>query len=117
MQVWVFDMNGFFVETTEVEKIEENMTTIPIGNVAYIKPKWNGIAWEEGATAEEIEEWKQSQQIDICPKPTAEERIAQLEVDKEALAQNVYALAEVLEALLGGEEDGQEEPITEDTAG
>ena len=38
-------------------------------------------------------------------------------VDKEALAQNVYALAEVLEALLGGEEDGQEEPITEDTEG
>ena len=57
-------------------------------------------------------------QIDICPKPTAEERIAQLEADKEALAQNVYALAEVLEALLvGGEEDGQEEPITENTEG
>ena len=58
-----------------------------------------------------------TKQIDICPKPTAEERIAQLEADKEALAQNVYALAEVLEALLGGEEDGQEEPITEDTEG
>lgn len=55
--------------------------------------------------------------IDICDEPTAEERIAQLEADKEALAQNVYALAEVLEALLGGEEDGQEEHITEDTEG
>lgn len=58
-----------------------------------------------------------NKQIDICPKPTEEERITQLEADKEALAQNVYMLAEVLEALLGGEEDGQEELITEDTEG
>ena len=59
---------------------------------------------------------EEEKQIDICDEPTAEERITQLEADKEALAQNVYMLAEVLEALLGGEEDGQEESITEDTA-
>lgn len=63
-----------------------------------------------------VGEEPKNKQIDICDEPTAEERITQLEADKEALAQNVYMLAEVLEALLGGEEDGQEESITEDTA-
>ena len=67
-------------------------------------------------TVSKLEE-DRKKQIDICPEPTAEERIAQLEQDKEALAQNVYALAEVLEALIGGEEDGQEESATENTEG
>lgn len=68
------------------------------------KPHWNGTEWED---------LEPPKQIDICSEPTAEERITHLEADKEALAQNVYALAEVLEELLGGDENGQEEPITE----
>lgn len=73
-----------------------------------------------GETAEEVYKRylaSKENKIDICDEPTEEERITQLEADKEALAQNVYMLAEVLEALLGGEEDGQEEHVTEDTAG
>lgn len=82
---------------------EDNLLFLPEGELAAqdVYKKW-------------LE--NRGKQIDICDEPTAEERITQLEADKEALAQNVYMLAEVLEALLGGEEDGQEESITEDTA-
>lgn len=118
IQVWLIDKDGYFTGDTDmVDNVESYMVTKPY-TVGYIKGYWNGSDWEEGATQEEIEEWNKTNKIDICPKPTAEERITQLEADKEALAQNVYMLAEVLEALLvGGEEDGQEESITEDTAG
>ena len=115
IQIWKIDENNFFTgESYFVEEVKENHVTTPI-LVGYIKPFWTGLDWTEGATEEEIEQFK-DKQIDICDEPTAEERITQLEADKEALAQNVYMLAEVLEALLGGEEEGQEESITEDTA-
>ena len=67
-------------------------------------------------TAEEVyKDYLKRKQIDICPEPTAEEKIAQLEQDKEALAENVYALAEIIEALIGGETDGQASTVTETT--
>lgn len=115
IQVWLTDRQGFYQgESTFVEELLENMTTEPL-LIGYVKPKLVGGLWIEGATEEEITEWKQSQQIDICPEPTAEEKIAQLEQDKEALAENVYALAEIIEALIGGETDGQASTVTETT--
>lgn len=67
-----------------------------------------------GKTPQQVYE-EYIKQIDICPEPTAEEKIAQLEQDKEALAENVYALAEIIEALIGGETDGQASTVTETT--
>ena len=49
------------------------------------KPKWNGTTWEESATAEEIEAWRQehfgheSEVPPVNPGPTMSERIAALE--------------------------------------
>lgn len=65
-------------------------------------------------TAEQVYQ-RTLKQIDICTEPTAEERIKQLEQDKGDLAANVYMLAEIIETLLGGVEDGQEGTTTEVT--
>lgn len=113
IQAILLDAQGFYLHPIVVEKLERNMTDV-IPSTGYVKAQFVNGKWQEGATEKEIADLEE--QIDICDEPTAEERITQLEADKEALAQNVYMLAEVLEALLGGEEDGQEESITEDTA-
>lgn len=115
IQVWLFDENNIFTGVTKVVKeVVENMTDIPL-LVGYIKPLFNGIRWEEGATAEEIEQWKEANKIDICPKPTTEERVLKLEEEKSILAENVYQLASILEIMLGGTESGQTETTTTDT--
>ncbi|MBE6021685.1 MAG: hypothetical protein E7231_00465 [Cellulosilyticum sp.] len=69
------------------------------------------------ATEEQYRFWLiQQEQIDICPEPTAEERIVKLEEEKAILAENVYELASILEFMLGGTEDGQSSTTTETTA-
>lgn len=52
-------------------------------------------------------------QIDNCSEPTDKERIVKLEIDKVALAENVYMLAEIIESLIGGTEDGQSNTTAE----
>lgn len=103
VQVWLLDKLGFFTgESVFVEKIEENMTTEPL-LIGYVRAKWTGEEWVEGATEEEIKEWQDTQQIDICTVPTDQERITKLEEEKSILAENVYQLASIIEAMLGGE--------------
>lgn len=115
IQVWLIDENGFYInESKFVEKLEEGMTDIPL-LVGYVKSKFVNGEWIEGATEKEIEKWKDSQQIDICPEPTDKERITKLEEEKSILAENVYQLASILEIMLGGTEDGQTEATTTDT--
>lgn len=65
IQAWVYDDKGFFINTILTETLTDNMTTVPF-SIGYIKPKFNGTDWVEGATAEEIEAWKQENKIDIC---------------------------------------------------
>lgn len=79
MQVWIIDKNGFYAgESKFVQEVTDLMTTVPL-LVGYVKPKFNGTEWTEGATEEEVEAWKQSQQIDICiPPPTNEDLHNQL---------------------------------------
>lgn len=60
-QVWLLDEDGFYLwKNIFVEEVGDNMTIQPL-LVGYIKPKWNGSEWEEGATEQEILEWKQLQ--------------------------------------------------------
>ncbi|WP_315970296.1 hypothetical protein [Clostridium botulinum] len=46
-------------------KITEDMQIVDIPNKTYIKPKWTGIEWIEGATEEELKEWEEKNK----PKP------------------------------------------------
>lgn len=63
-QVWLLDKNNFFTgDSIFVKEVEESMTTIPL-LVGYIKPKWTGNEWIEGATEEEIQIWEEIQQSD-----------------------------------------------------
>lgn len=58
IQVWLLDENNFFTgESVFVDEVTENMTTEPL-LIGYVKAKWTGKEWIEGATDEEIEEWK-----------------------------------------------------------
>ena len=67
IQIWKIDENNFFTgESYFVEEVKENHVTTPI-LVGYIKPFWTGLDWTEGATEEEIEQFK-DKQIDICPE-------------------------------------------------
>lgn len=78
MQVWKIDNNKFytgdsyFVDTPSEDEI---VTPILIG---YVKAKWTGLEWIEGATYQEIQEWKDSQVVEKI-LPTQEERIDMLE--------------------------------------
>lgn len=115
--VWLIDKNNFYTgEIEEVESPNEYQITKPY-LFGYVKGKWDKELqeWVEGATEEEIKEWEQSQRIDICPKPTTEERVLKLEEEKSILAENVYQLASILEIMLGGTESGQTETTTTDT--
>lgn len=89
----------------------------PYDNGIVIETDIEDLVWNyklvDGQLVEITEEEKQ---IDICTEPTTEERITQLEADKATLAENVYMLAEIIESLIGGTEDGQSSTTTETTA-
>ena len=59
IQVWKIDDNSFFTgESIFIE--EENLTSLDIiegFSIGYIKAKWTGKEWVEGATTEEITAW------------------------------------------------------------
>ena len=84
----------------------------------------NGIIIDTDKSPEELfgkfkyehEKLIECEQIDICPEPTDKERITQLESEKAILAENVYQLATILEAMIGGTKDGQSSTTTNATA-
>ena len=63
----------------------ERLLDAPAPGGPFCKPRWTGTAWEESATAEEIESWKkenfghESEMPPVNPGPTMSERIAALE--------------------------------------
>lgn len=67
IQVCLIDENGFYTgESKFVDEVTEGMTTVPY-LVGHIKGKLVNGEWTEGATEEEIAEWKISQeQTKIC---------------------------------------------------
>ena len=99
MQVWLMDNKGYYMNVTKnVDKVGENMTDTPL-MVGYIKPYFNGTEWEEGATEEEIQAWKDSQQIDICPedKPKTNEELTN---ENKILNEAVTELTELVSMLM-----------------
>lgn len=64
MQVFIYDENGFYLDSKFVNELGKNMTTEPI-LVGRIKPKYDTKLneWVEGATEEEILEWKNKQPV------------------------------------------------------
>lgn len=87
-QVWLLDEDGFFTGVSKfVEEVETNMAIQPL-LVGYVKPKWTGREWIEGATDEEIQEWKNSLPKMPAPVKTNEE----LEHENKLLKAQVQAL-------------------------
>lgn len=81
MQVWLLDVNKFWTgECDFVKEVLENHATKNV-SVGKVKPKWDRDLqdWIEGATEEEIQEWKDAQQIDNCPSKTTEEKVEELD--------------------------------------
>ena len=78
VQVWLVDIYGFYTgEDAWVEEPKKNEITEPY-LIGYVKGKWDGEKWVEGATEEEILEWEEQDKIDIC-EPTDRERMEQIE--------------------------------------
>ena len=80
MQVWCYDKNMIFTESIFIDEIAENMTTVSPNGLGLYCKKWDfkNKKWVEGWTEEEIQSWKQSQQIDICPVKTTEQKLGEL---------------------------------------
>ncbi len=66
--------NNILFSDIEIE-ITEDMQIVDIPNKTYIKPKWTGIEWTEGATEEEIKEYEEENKPK--PKETTETEILQ----------------------------------------
>lgn len=90
MQVWKIDENGFFTgESYFAENPSSNEIKIPI-IAGYVRTKFNGTEWIEGATQGEILVWELENKIE--PQPT-ELEILKLEQAK--------ANAEIIELMIG----------------
>lgn len=99
IQVWLLDENNFYkCESIFVKEVKENMTTVPL-LVGYVKPKFTGNEWVEGATTEEIQEYK-ANKIDNCSPVPA---LADLVLDANKTRTRLDAVENaILELLLKG---------------
>ncbi|NFA44012.1 hypothetical protein EXM65_15910 [Clostridium botulinum] len=69
----IINKDGFIIENCvlfidnipQYFEITEDMQIVDMPNKTYIKPKWTGIEWVEGATEEEIKEYEENNK----PKP------------------------------------------------
>ena len=88
IQVFIYDENGFYIDSKFTEELGENMTVKPI-LIGRVKPKFDKEAdeWVEGATEEEIKEWEANQ-----PKPQPSET--------EKLKQELLTVQEALDFIL-----------------
>lgn len=81
----------------------ERLLNAPVPGGTLCKPRWTGTAWEESATAEEIDTWKkenfghEAEKPPVNPGPTTSERIAALEkqlTDAQMAMVEIYEQAE-----------------------
>lgn len=93
MQVWKIDTANFYVgESYFVEEPSTNEITTPI-TIGYVKPRWNGVDWFEGANVNEIQAWKDSELV--VTEPT------ELELLQEQIETSNQAITE-LSMIIGG---------------
>lgn len=89
IQVWLLDEDNYFTGISDfVEEVGDNMTTEPL-LIGYVKAKWTGREWIEGATDDEIKAWEESQPKPPTPVKTNEE----LEAENKLLKAQVGALS------------------------
>ncbi len=87
-----------FLEPSGVENIQyytlgENESLLDVKPpTEYVRAKWNGTDWEEGATPEEIEQWEKDHPAPPTPGPS----------ETELLREQVAALQEQINILTGG---------------
>ena len=75
IQVWKIDKDGYFTGESDF-LYERDLTQFDITEaitVGYIKAKWNGSKWIEGATEEEIRQFKE--EMSKPPEPTEIDRL------------------------------------------
>lgn len=81
------DEDGFYVEDVLFDAgiipVDEDIVLEVVPEGLY-RPRWDGTAWVEGLTQQEIDELQNQPQ-----EPTDAEKIAQLEADKAALQSEV----------------------------
>lgn len=99
IQVWCYDNNNIFTESKMVEEIHDFMTTTPIGNVGFYKPKWDGNEWIESATGDEIKIWKEENKV--IQEPSENEMlISNLLLDNAELKNKATELEELTSTLM-----------------
>lgn len=78
IQVWKIDNEGYFTgESDFKEEKEVNKFDVTEAiDIGYIKAKWNGSKWIEGATEEEIRQFKE--EISKPPEPTEFDKLKEL---------------------------------------
>ncbi|MBC8531760.1 hypothetical protein [Gehongia tenuis] len=69
----------------------------------YVRPRWNGTQWIEGATAEEIAEWEAAHPVPGSEGPTLVDRVADIE---DALAEIVFGPGETGDSTVPKSEGG-----------
>lgn len=96
MKYYKIDTNGFYEEDVITDKEIKDNTLISIKyKGGFYKPLWNGSAWVEGATEEEIKAWEENK-----PMENKEENlIDKLILDNINMQMQIDSL---IEASLGG---------------
>jgi hypothetical protein len=54
------DKNGYFISNYTPENVQEGWVMVDAYNGNFIKPKWDGNEWVEGASVQDIAQWKAS---------------------------------------------------------
>ncbi len=78
IQVWKIDNEGYFTGESDFKE-ERELTQFDVTeaiDVGYIKPRWNGSKWIEGATDEEIRQF--AEEILKPQEPTEFEKLKEL---------------------------------------
>lgn len=78
IQVWKVDNEGYFTGESDFKEEKElnQFDIIEEITVGYIKARWNGSKWIEGATEEEIRQFKE--EMSKPPEPTELEKLKEL---------------------------------------
>lgn len=75
IQVWKIDNEGYFTGKSDFKE-ERELTQFDVTeaiDVGYIKPRWKGSKWIEGATEDEIRQFKE--EMSKPPEPTEIDRL------------------------------------------
>lgn len=107
----IIDSNGFIVSGCEQVKdnkvlnieLQEGYLIVDFVGInvnKFIKPKWNGAEWEEGATEEEIQASKEGN--NIIQEPTEQEKIiSNIMLENAELKQQIAEISLQLAGLKG----------------